>query len=177
MNMKFNEKLFKRNRIYAGRAVNFSVDEILLPNGKKATREYLEHPGAVTILPFIDKNNIILVKQYRFPVKKLTYELPAGKIDAGESIISCVKRELVEETGYYAKKVKKIFSFWPTSAFSNEVIHIYHAENLIIASKCPDDDEFIEHLVIPFKKALEWVKNGRIRDSKTVIALLFWANK
>ncbi|MCX5782253.1 MAG: NUDIX hydrolase [Elusimicrobia bacterium] len=172
--MNLKEKLYKRNRIYSGKAVGFSADKITLPNGKIAIREFLEHPGAIAVLPFLKNGKIILVKQYRYPIKKITYEIPAGKLDKGENPVKCVQRELEEETGFKAGKIKKMFSFWPTSAFSNEIIHIYSAKDLRLAKKNPDDDEFIEHIEIPFKKALQWVKSGKIRDSKTVIALLFW---
>ena len=173
--MKLTEKLYKRNRIYKGSAVGFSADRIVLPDGKLATREYLEHPGAVAVIPFTKKGSIILVKQYRFPVRKITYEIPAGKLDRGERPLSCVQRELEEETGFKAGKIWKLLSFWPTPAFSNELLHIYAAKDLKAARKNPDEDEFIEHIEVPFQKALSWVKSGKIRDSKTVIALLFWA--
>lgn len=172
--MRFEEKPYKKNRIYTGRSVNFVNDEVLLPNGKTSFREYMEHPGAVAIIPFVNKKDIILVKQYRYPVRELTYELPAGKIDKGEKPAACVRRELEEETGFYAKKIKKLLSYWPTAAFSDEVIHIYHAAGLVESVKSPDDDEFIDHVVMPLAKALDWVKRGKIRDSKTVIALLYW---
>ena len=174
--MKLKEKLHKRNRVYSGKAVSFSVDHIILPDGKKATREFLEHPGAVAVLPFVDQENIVLVRQYRYPVREITYEIPAGKLQGKENLLSCVRRELEEETGFYAKKIKKLLSFWPTPAFSNEVLHIYLARDLKLTKKNPDDDEFIDHIEISFKKALKMVESGKIRDSKTVIALLYWQN-
>jgi len=173
--VKLIEKLHKRNRVYSGRSVSFSVDKILLPDGNIALREYLEHPGAVAVIPFLSKEKIILVKQFRYPVGQVTYEIPAGKLKKGENPFSCVQRELEEETGFKAKKVKKLLSYWPTPAFSNEVLHIYSAKNLVPARKNPDEDEFIDHIEVPFKKALSWVKSGKIRDSKTIIALLFYA--
>ena len=175
--MKMKEKLHKRVKVYSGNAVGFSADRIVLPDGKLATREYLEHPGAVAVIPFTKKGSLILVKQYRFPVGKITYEIPAGKLARGERPFSCVQRELEEETGFKAGKIVKLLSFWPTPAFSNELLHIYSAKNLRLACKNPDEDEFIEHIEVPFSKALSWVKSGKIQDSKTVIALLFWAAK
>lgn len=172
--MKLKEELYKRKRVYSGKIINVSSDTVLLPNKKLATREYLEHPGAVCVLAFVDKDNILLVKQYRYPVGEITYELPAGKLDKGENSLVCVRRELLEETGYFAKKIKKIYSFWPSAAFSNEVLHIYAADHLEKRSFNPDEDEFIEPIIVPFKQALEWVRKGRIKDSKTVIALLYW---
>jgi ADP-ribose pyrophosphatase len=173
--MKFTEKLVKRKRVYKGNAVHFSVDLIRLPDGKTATREYLEHPGAVAVLPFIDKDNIVLVAQYRYPVGKLTLEIPAGKLDPGEKPEACVRRELEEETGFKAGRIKKLVSYWPTPAFSNEVLHVYAASGLKEAVKSPDEDEFIEHRIMPFKKALRMARDGRIMDSKTIVALFYYA--
>ena len=177
--MKLREKVYKKNKIYIGKAVDFCNDEIILPNGKKATREYIYHPGAVAVVPFLDKTDIILVRQYRYPIDEITYEIPAWKLDIGkkESSLECAKRELKEETGYSAKTIKKLISFWPSSAFSNEKLVIYVARNLIQGKANPDNDEFIKNLVLPFKKALQMVKQGKIKDSKTIIALLYIASK
>lgn len=177
--MELKEKVYKKNKIYTGKAVDFYNDEIILPNGKKATREYINHPGAVAIVPFVNELDIVLVKQYRYPVKKTTYEIPAGKLDISkkESLLECAKRELKEETGYSTKTIKKLISFWPSSAFSNEKLVIYVAKNLVQGKVNPDADEFIENLVVPFKRALQMVKQGKIKDSKTVIALLYIASK
>ncbi len=173
--MKLKEKLYKKNRIYAGKVVDFYSDEIILPNGKKAVREYLAHPGAVAVVPFINETDIIMVKQYRYPVNKITYELPAGKLDRKESLLKCARRELKEETGYGAKKIKKLISFYPSTAFSDEELHIYSACGLIEGKENPDEDEFINRVIVPFKKALNMVKTGKIKDAKTVIALLYIA--
>jgi ADP-ribose pyrophosphatase len=174
--MNLKETLFKRKKIYKGKSVDFSVDTIILPNGKTAKREYLEHPGAVTVLPILPDKKIILVKQYRYPIKKITYELPAGKLDKykNESLKNCVLRELEEETGYKSKKVKKLFSFWPTPAFATEVIHIFVATKLYKGKKNTDEDEFLKTKIIPFSQAIEWIKKGKIKDSKSVIGILYW---
>ena len=108
--MKLIERLHKRRNIFQGRAVGFNVDEVILPDGKKATREYLAHPGAVAVIPFLDPRTIIMVRQYRHPVGRVTWEIPAGKLAKGENPLSCVRRELEEETGYRAAKVKKLVS-------------------------------------------------------------------
>ena len=170
------EKLYRKKIIYNGRTVSFCADEILLPNGKKVRREYLKHPGAAAVIPFIDDKNIILVQQFRYPVGKATYEIPAGKIEKGESPVKCVKRELSEETGYTAVNIKKLISYWPTPAFSNEVLHIYCARGLKPSKISPDEDEFLRHKILPFSRVLRWVKSGRIMDSKTIIAVLLWQN-
>jgi len=175
--MNLKEKLYRRHKVFSGRAVGFYADEIILPDGKKAVREYMDHPGAVAVLPFIGDEHVVLVRQYRYPVGKITYEIPAGKLDAGEAPVSCVRRELEEETGFRAGRIKKLLSYWPTPAFANELIHIYEARGLRETARNPDDDEFIESKVVSLERALGWIKSGRIRDSKTIIALLFHIKK
>ena len=170
------EKLIKQNKIYTGKAVDFYRDEISLPNGQPAIREYLGHPGAAAVLPFLDQRNIILVKQYRYPVGRYTYEIPAGKLDSGESPVDCIKRELEEETGYKAKRIEKMLDFYPTTSFSNEILHIFAAFGLVKGDSHPDEDEFVSTKIFDFKKAVNMVKSGEIMDSKTVIALLYFDN-
>ncbi len=173
----FGEKCIRKRAIHKGRAINFFVDEVRLPNGKTAVREYVDHPGAVTIIPFTDPKTVVLVRQYRYPVGKTTYELPAGKLDPREKPLACARRELREETGYTARRIRRILTFWPAPAFSNESMYIYRAEGLKSGLMNPDDDEFIDAVKIPFKKALDWVYSGRIKDAKTMIGLLACATK
>ncbi|MDR2425902.1 MAG: NUDIX hydrolase [Endomicrobium sp.] len=170
------EKLIKQNKVYAGKAVDFYCDEVLLTGGIHAVREYLGHPGAAAVLPLMNKRDIILVKQYRYPIGRYTYEIPAGKLNSGESPINCIKRELEEETGYKAKRIEKMLDFYPTTAFSNEVLHIFVAFGLIKGDKHPDEDEFVATEIFDFKKAMNMVKTGEIMDSKTIIALLYFDN-
>lgn len=166
------ETLVRKNPIYRGKSVDFRVDTIRLPDGKTATREYLDHPGAVGVVPFLDPRTVVLVRQYRHPVGEITLELPAGKLDAGESPLACLRRELREETGYAAGRVKPLIDYWPTPAFANEVLHLYVAERLTEGRHEPDADEFLEVVRMPFDKALGLVRSGKIQDSKTVIGLL-----
>jgi ADP-ribose pyrophosphatase len=170
------EKLVKKNKIYSGNAVDFYCDEVELPNGQKASRQYLGHPGAAAALAFLDKKNIVLVKQFRYPIGKITYEIPAGKIDPGETPLHCIEREIEEETGFIARRFEKLISFYPTPAFSNEILHIFAAFGLEKGIRNPDEDEFVSASIVNFKKALEMVKTGEIMDSKTVIALLYFEN-
>jgi ADP-ribose pyrophosphatase len=171
--MKLTEKVFKKQCVYKGKAVDMYNDIVILPNNEKATREYLGHPGAVAVVPFINKTYIVFVRQFRYPVNQITYEIPAGKLDKNELPLKCVNRELQEETGYKSKKIEKLLSFWPTPAFSNEILHIYKATNLTKGNINPDEDEFIDTVVISYSKALEMIKNGKIKDSKTIIALTY----
>ena len=166
------ETFVSKKTVWRGRAVNFDVDTVRLPDGKLATREYMSHPGAVGVVPFLDRDTIVLVRQYRHPVGEVTLELPAGKLDAGESVMKCVRRELAEETGYTASKIVALIRYWPTPAFADEVLHLFVATGLKPGKVNADDDEFIEAVTMPFKKAVELVRRGKIRDSKTVIGLL-----
>ncbi|MBI5631711.1 MAG: NUDIX hydrolase [Elusimicrobia bacterium] len=171
------ETLIKKNPVYRGNAVDFCVDRVRLPDGRSATREYLDHPGAVGVVPFLDAKTVVLVRQYRHPVGEITLELPAGKLDRGEKALACVRRELREETGYSAGKIRFLLDYWPTPAFASERLHLFVAEGLVPGVHEPDCDEFIETEVLPFKRALGLVRSGKILDSKTVIGLLacaFW---
>jgi len=171
------ETFVSKKTVWRGRAVNFDVDTVRLPDGKLATREYMSHPGAVGVVPFLDKDTVVLVRQYRHPVGEVTLELPAGKLDARESVLTCVKRELAEETGFTARKITPLIQYWPTPAFADEVLHLFVATGLKAGQVNADEDEFIETAIMPFKKALDLVRTGKIRDSKTVIGLLACAVK
>ncbi len=166
------ERRVRRREIYHGKSVNFRVDLVRLPNGRPASREFLDHPGAVAVLPFLDPRTVVLVRQYRYPVGRVTYEIPAGKLARGEDRLACLRRELREETGFSARDIRPMLSYWPVPGFSNEVLHLYVARDLKPGPARPDDDEFIEAEAVPLETALRWVFSGKIRDSKTVIALL-----
>ncbi|PKN01401.1 MAG: ADP-ribose pyrophosphatase [Elusimicrobia bacterium HGW-Elusimicrobia-1] len=173
--MKYTEKLHRRRRIYTGKSVNFSADVARLPDGKTSVREYLEHPGAVAVLPLMPGGRqAVFVRQYRYPVGKETLEIPAGKLSAKENPLACAKRELEEETGMRAGSIKKLFSYWPSAAFSTEVIHVYVATRLARGSFNPDSDEFIEPVIVDIDEAICMVRRGLIRDSKTALALLYY---
>lgn len=166
------ERFVSKKTIWRGRAVDFRVDTVKLPNGKKATREFLDHPGAVGVVPFVDDRTVAMVRQYRHPVGEVTLELPAGKLDKGENPLACVKRELAEETGYKAGKISRLIQYWPTPAFANEMLHLYVATDLKPGKMNTDDDEFLQCVKVPFKKALAMALSGEIKDSKTIIGLL-----
>ncbi|MCG3205318.1 MAG: Methanol dehydrogenase activator [Elusimicrobia bacterium] len=174
--MNLREKYIKRIKEIQGRAVGFRIDQVQLPNGHVANREYLNHPGAVAVLPIVAPGRIIMVRQFRHPVGEITLEIPAGKLDKGEMPLTCVKRELEEETGYKAGRIKKLLSFWPTAAFANEVIHVYVADKLFKGRFNPDEDEFLSCKVYSLKTLLRSIQQGKIKDSKTIIALLAYKN-
>ena len=166
------ERLVKKRTVYRGKSINLRVDVVRLPNGKTATREFLDHPGAVGVVAFLDRDTLVMVRQYRHPVGEVTLEIPAGKLDPGESVLTCLRRELKEETGYTAKKIKPLLDYWPTPAFANEVLHLYVAEGLRPGLMRTDEDEFLRCVTVPVKKALAMVRRGEIEDSKTVIGIL-----
>jgi ADP-ribose diphosphatase len=170
--IKLLEKKLKGKKIFTGKAVGFNVDTILLPNGKTATREYLTHPGAVAVLPILKNGDIVFVKQYRYPIRKVTYEIPAGKLhNKKDNFLKRAIAELKEETGYTAKKLEHLIDFWPTPAFSNELLKIYIAVDLKAGKAMPDEDEFLNVEFLPLEKAMKMIKSGKIKDSKTIIAL------
>lgn len=173
---KLFEKSVKVKRVFKGNAVNFNEDVVRLVNGKTATREYIDHPGAAAALPITDKGEIVMVRQFRYPVGEVTWEIPAGKCHgAGDDPLRRARHELREETGYTARSVKKLITFWPCCAFSNETLPIYLATGLKPGPMSPDEDEFLHVMSVPLDKALKMIKSGAIKDSKTVIAILMYA--
>jgi len=174
--MNLQEKFIRKVSEKNGRAVGFRIDEVRLPNGKRGIREYLTHPSAVAVIPIVDRKRILMVRQYRHPVREITWEIPAGKLDPNESILTCVRRELEEETGFKARVYKKLISFWPTPAFSNEVIHIFVAKNLTKGRTNPDEDEFVKAKAWPLEEVFSLIRRGKIKDSKTIIAILAYTS-
>jgi ADP-ribose pyrophosphatase len=170
--MKLKEKFIRRLKDIKGKAVGFRIDEVRLPDQGRATREYLHHPGAVAAIAVIAPGQVIMVRQYRYPVAQQTWEIPAGKLHKGEDPLKCVARELEEETGYRPGRLRKLIAFWPTAAFANEVIHMYVADRLKPGTLQPDADEFLTTRVWKVEDLLKEIRGGRIRDSKTIIALL-----
>ncbi|WP_424245770.1 ADP-ribose pyrophosphatase [Elusimicrobium posterum] len=165
-------KIFSK-KVHKG-VVDFNVDTVRLINGATATREYMVHPGASAILP-IKGDKVILVQQYRYPVGLVTWEVPAGKMKKGQTPLAAAKAELQEETGYTGK-IKKLISFHPCCAFSDEILHIFTATDLKPGPTNPDEDEFLNTKEFTFKKAFEMVEKGEIKDAKTIIALSLYKN-
>ena len=175
--LDLKEVSHKRRLVFSG-TVKFRADTVTLPNGRRATREFMDHPGAVAVLPVLPGNRIIFVRQHRYPVGEDTLEIPAGKLHSGaDDLLRRVKAELREETGYTARKIKPLLSYWPTPAFAHEGLHLYTAEGLTPGIAQPDEDEFLRVEILPFEKALRMVKTGLIKDSKTIIALQAWKIK
>lgn len=165
------EKSIKSDRIFDGRILKVEVHEVELPNGKIAFREVVRHKGAVGIVP-IYGDNLIMVKQYRFPLAEYLLEIPAGKIDPGEKPESTAVRELREETGFIPVDMKLMTIFYSSPGFSDEKIYLYLTEVEKGSEPEPDEDEFLEVEKIPFEDIIELIATGKIRDGKTIAAVL-----
>ena len=126
---KLTEKKVSQKKIYDG-IISFYEDQVKLINGQKASRVYTKHPGASAVVPITKESKIIFVEQYRYPVNRITLEIPAGKLKPKQTPLACAKAELAEETGFSAKKWQKMLSFNPSTAFSTEILHIYLAKDL-----------------------------------------------
>ena len=166
-----NEIQLGTKRIFEGKMINLRVDTVRLPNSKEAIREVVEHPGAVAVVPILPDGRVIMVRQYRYPIKQNLLEIPAGKLDKNEQPEDCAIRELEEETGYCCGRLRHLTSIWTAPGFSDEVIHIYAAEDLIEKKQQLDDDEFLQVEIYNKDDLQNMIRNGIISDSKTVIGL------
>ena len=167
------EKTLESHRVYDGVILHLDRDDIELPNGHKATRESIRHIGAVCVMPVTENDEIILERQYRYPIDEVITELPAGKLDSkDEDYLLAGQRELLEETGITAEEWIDLGFFYPAAAYSDEKIKMYIAKGLKYGKSRPDEDELIDVVKIPFDEALHMVMAGEIPDSKTQIAIL-----
>ena len=162
--------------VYGGIFLNMKRDQVRLPDGETAVREYLTHPGAVAILAILDDGRVLLERQYRYPIAKACIEIPAGKLEVGEDALLCAKRELEEETGYSAKKWSYIRRIHPVISYSTEFIDIYLAEGLSPGNSHLDAEEFLDVFAAPLEQLIEWVERGEISDVKTTIAV-YWLDR
>ena len=172
------EKKISSEPVFDGCLLHVFKDEVELPNGHKAIREWIKHPGASAVIPLLPDNQIILVRQFRYPVGKVTLEVPAGKLDiAGEDPVECAKRELSEETGYSAGKIWKLTTIATTVGFTDEYIHLFAASDLTAGKIHPDSDEFINAVKVPLIAAVQMVESGKIFDAKSAVAILLLAKQ
>ena len=162
--------------IYGGIFLNMKRDQVRLPDGEIAAREYLTHPGAVAVLALLDDGRVLLERQYRYPIAKACIEIPAGKLEIGEDHLLCAQRELEEETGYTARKWSYIRRIHPVISYSTEFIDIYLAEDLVAGNSHLDDEEFLDVFAAPLEQLLAWVEEGEITDVKTTISA-YWLDR
>src|SRR6266853_2719008 len=147
------------------------LDTVRLPDGSTTEREYIEHPGAVAVIALTDAGELVMERQYRYPLGRDMIEVPAGKIDRGEDPLATARRELQEETGYTAAQWRHVATIHIAIEYSNERIEIYLAKELKHGGAKLDDEEFLEVFTLPLATALAWVREGKITDSKTVAGL------
>jgi ADP-ribose pyrophosphatase len=165
------KRILKTNLIFKGRLLNLRTQKRRLPNGYIVNLEIIRHPGAVLIVPFLSKDKMIILRQYRPVVNMYVYELPAGTLNKGEGHILCAKREIIEETGYSAARLSKLGVIYPAPGYSTEKIIIYRAEGLKRQRVDPEMDEIISTRIITKKEAVRLFKSGKIVDAKTICAL------
>jgi ADP-ribose pyrophosphatase len=171
--METDFETISSENVYDGRIFNVFSDSVRLPNGNVTTRDYIQHIGAVTILPVAEDGTIHLIEQFRYPVRGSILEIPAGTLEKDEDRDTCAARELTEETGFRAKKMEEIVTFFLAPGYSNELITLYRATGLEMAETNLDKNEIIELKSVSLDESIEMIKDGRIQDSKTMMALLY----
>lgn len=171
--MELTEKQIASELIYEGKIVNLYRDDVLLPNGSKGVREYIRHVGAVCVVPVTGDGTVVMERQFRYPFNDVLTELPAGKLDSKqEDPEEAARRELREETGARAEELIFLGDYYPTCAYSDEVIHLYLARGITFGERSLDEDEFLNVQLVPLEEAVRDVMNGTIKDGKTQTALL-----
>jgi ADP-ribose pyrophosphatase len=171
------EKTLTSKLLHKGRHFNFKTDEIQLSSGKTTTRDIVDHPGAVAIVPILDDGRILLVKQYRYTTGKELLEIPAGTLEKGEAPDNCARRELKEETGYTAGSMKKILAMYMAPGYSNEVIHLYFATALKAGESHAEEDEDISLEVYSADELLDGIEKNTIEDAKTIVGVLIYLTR
>ncbi|MDO4493179.1 MAG: NUDIX hydrolase [Clostridia bacterium] len=166
-NNELYEKQVSSERIYDGRILHLYVDKVELPNGKVSTREYLRHQGAVCVLPVTDAGEAIMEEQFRYPFGKVLLEAPAGKVDPGEEPLAAAYRELAEETGCACEELIPLGDFYPSCAYTDEIIRLYLAKGLTVNEQKLDADEFLTLRRIPLAELKQMLLRGEIPDGKT----------
>lgn len=170
--MHLFEKQIDSRQVFDGKIIEVTEDTAELEDGSFAKREVVKHSGGVCVLPLTDDNEILFVRQFRYPHGKVLLEIPAGKLNYGEDHYTCGLRELKEETGCTAEHYSYLGCLYPTPAYCSEVIHIYLAKGLTGGEQSLDEDEFLDVEKIPLDKAVEMVMNNEIEDAKTQLAIL-----
>ena len=171
--MQLEEKTLQQDYRYRGKIVNLRVDNARLPDGSEALREVIEHPGGVCVAALTEEDELLFVRQYRYPYGEVVCELPAGKLDGkGEDPLSAACRELREETGATAENIVSLGELYPTPGYCDEIIRLYFATGLHFGEAQPDADEFLEVERIPLSEAVRLVMDGTLKDAKTQTAIL-----
>ncbi|MFQ5798032.1 MAG: NUDIX hydrolase [Bacteroidota bacterium] len=170
-----NIKVLERKRLYEGKVFNLIVDQIEYRSGNRSVREIAEHPGGAVILAAFSDRQIVLVKQYRYPIDAVIYELPAGKLHPGEVPLVCAQRELEEETGYRAKTWRKLTSIYTTPGFCSEILHIFLATGIekdASRQKLEEGEQSLKVQLLSIGDAVAMIDRGEIVDGKTIVGIL-----
>ena len=160
------------DKVYRGRILDVALEKHAMPDGRQSKFEIIRHPGGAAVLPLLPDGQVLLIKQFRPAISAMIYEIPAGRLEPGESPQECAGRELIEEVGYCASQITPLGGFWSTVGFCDEYIHLFLGQGLTVAEQALEPDEVIELCPMPLEEALHKVKNGEIFDSKTQLALL-----
>lgn len=166
------EQTLSSRLIYDGRAVRLRVDTVRMPSGRETTREIMEHSDCVAIIAVDDKDNVLLVNQFRKPVEKELLEIPAGGIEPGEDPVDCVRRELREETGFLPQKVERLGGFYSTPGYGTEYLYLYLATDLVPSPLQAEDSESIKLVRVPLAQIPGFITSGSICDAKSIAGLL-----
>jgi len=175
-----NPKILSSDDVFQGRVFHVTRDRVLEPNGITAIREVIRHSGSVVVLAVDESGTeprVLLERQYRYAAQEYMLELPAGRIDPGEDSLAAGKRELLEETGYTARKWSKALFFYPSPGFLEETMTVYLARELRPGPAHPEDDERIEHKLVPLSSVVRWILSGNIRDGKTIASVFWYARR
>ena len=171
---KHTARVLKSTMVYDGKVFGVRRDEVAEPNGLRATREVITHPGSVVVLPVLSDGRIVLIRQYRHATRQYLWELVAGRIDDGETVKKAAARELLEETGYQAKRYSVFLDVFPTPGFLEERMYLVLAEGLTEGEAQPEEDEQIEVRIFGAKELKQMMQRGRLRDAKTIAGLLYY---
>jgi len=169
--MTFEEKTLETQRIYEGAIINLRRDKVTVENGT-SYREIIEHNGGAVLAAVTDEGKMVMVRQYRKPAERVMLEVPAGKIDAGETPLETARRELKEETGYTPSKVEYMTEFYPSVGYSEEVLYLYLCTGLTAGETCPDENEALDILEMGIDELYQMVMRAEIRDAKTIVAIM-----
>lgn len=170
--MKLEERTVDTKRIYDGRILNLRVDKVLLPNGKEAYREVIEHSGAVAVVPVDSDGSVYMVRQFRYPFNEIVLEIPAGKMDPGEQMWDAANREMEEEIGMKAEELLYMGEIRPSVAYLTEIIHLFLARGLTPSKQHLDDDEFLNIEQYSLDSLCQMIMENKLSDAKTITALL-----
>jgi len=168
-------KVLSSELVLHTRVFDVQREKVIEPSGLEATRDIIVHPGSVVVLPVLPDGRIVLIRQYRHSVQQYLWELVAGRRDGDESFVAGARRELQEETGYTAAKMKLLLDLFPSPGFLRESMAIFLATGLKKGEACPEPDERITQKVVTLREAERWIRSGKIRDGKTVAGILYYA--